>query len=168
MPPHTALIARASGSGYPGSPSKPCRTSSSPIRDSSATPFHRPCPYAATAYPSSATSGGKPSAGTLVSCRQTTSGLVSASHSRSRGSRALTEFTFQVAKRIRPACRILAGGQARRAGSAPAAWAGGSGCPAAVRAPDGGGQAGGEHQQDDHQPQAAVVPDHGIPPRPPP
>src|SRR3954468_7176914 len=162
MPPHTALIARASGSGYPGSPSKPCRTSSSPIRDSSATPFHRPCPYAATAYPSSATSGGKPSAGTLVSCRQTTSGLVSASHSSSRGNRALTEFTFQVAKRIRPACRILAGRQPRgpaRGGSAGPAGAYGGGCAAPGRVPESAGQSGGEHQQDEDQPEAVVVPD---------
>src|SRR3954453_18427968 len=40
------------------------------------------------------------SAAHLVSCRQSTSGLVSASQSSRRGSLALTELTFQVAKRI--------------------------------------------------------------------
>src|SRR4029077_9856019 len=37
----------------------------------------------------------------LISCRQTMSGLASSSHSSRRGRRALTEFTFHVARRIR-------------------------------------------------------------------
>ena len=40
-------MARASGSGKPGSPGKPRRTSASPARDRMATPFQRPVPYSA-------------------------------------------------------------------------------------------------------------------------
>ena len=40
----------------------------------------------------------------LVSCRHTTSGFVSSSQERRRGSRAFTELTFHVARRIPPPC----------------------------------------------------------------
>ncbi len=44
------------------------------------------------------------------------SGLASSSHSSSRGSRAFTEFTFQVARRIRIASHRPPGGRTRDAG----------------------------------------------------
>ena len=47
QPWQVAETARASGSGKPGSPGNPRRTSSSPVRDKMATPFHRPVPYTA-------------------------------------------------------------------------------------------------------------------------
>ncbi|GAA1633788.1 hypothetical protein GCM10009828_071980 [Actinoplanes couchii] len=52
----------------------------------------------------------------MVSCRHTTSGAVPASQSSSRGSRARTELTFQVAKRIQTFYRVAAA----RAVSSPA------------------------------------------------
>ena len=101
------LASSAVSSGKPGSPGRPRATSCSPTRDSTATPFQRPSPWCATAYPSGVTeSAGNASAPTLVSCRHTTSGAACSSHSTSRGSRASTEFTFQVAIRTPPSNQV--------------------------------------------------------------
>ena len=108
--PQVAASVRAScvcSSPNPGSPGRPRATSSSPTRDSTATPFQRPSPWLATAYPSGATaSAGNASAPTLVSCRQTTSGPACSSQPVSRGSRASTELTFQVAMRTPPSNQV--------------------------------------------------------------
>ena len=53
------------------------------------------------------------SSASLVSCRQTTSGRRSSSHGSRRGSRCLTELTFQVA--MRTAARYRRGARRRRA-----------------------------------------------------
>ncbi|CAN5686296.1 hypothetical protein BH18ACT7_BH18ACT7_07860 [soil metagenome] len=103
-PPQVAAIARASGgcsaSGNDGMPGKPTAMLLKPIRDRTATPFQRPSPWTAAAYPSSATSArGNAASGHLVSCRQTTSGPVSRNQASSRGNRALTELTFHVTSR---------------------------------------------------------------------
>ena len=62
----------------------------------------------------------KASSASLVSCRQTTSGCRSSSHGSSRGTRCLTEFTFQVA--IRTAVHSNVQGRARRATPSRAMW----------------------------------------------
>src|SRR4051794_37931248 len=71
-----------------------------------ATPFQVASPCTATSYPradrSSPSSDTKASSASLVSCRQTTSGFRSSSHGSSRGTRCLTELTFQVAIRTEP------------------------------------------------------------------
>src|SRR3954452_9151944 len=89
----------------------PTATSSRPARDRMATPFQAGSPCAATAYPrassSACSSSAKASSASLVSCRQTTSGRRWSSQGNSRGSRCLTEFTFQVA--IRTALTVSAG-----------------------------------------------------------
>src|SRR3954470_17357341 len=104
MPPHVAAIARASGCGKPGAPSRPGTGSSRPTRDRMATPFHAGSPWAATSYRrvarSPARSAAKASSASFVSCRHTTSGRRSSSHGRNRGTRCLIELTFQVAMRI--------------------------------------------------------------------
>src|SRR3954454_17894847 len=121
IPPHVADTARASRCGKPGPPSRPATTSSSPARERIATPFQVGSPWAATSYPRCASSPPSSSANlssaSLVSCRQTTSGRRSSSHGSSRGTRCLTEVTFQVAIRTLlppyPACRDE-GGRPRR------------------------------------------------------
>src|SRR3954470_2112952 len=104
MPPHVAAIARASGCGKPGAPSRPGTGSSRPTRDRMATPFHAGSPWGAAPYravaSSPARSAAKASSASFVSCRHTTSGRRSSSHGRNRGTRCLIELTFQVAMRI--------------------------------------------------------------------
>src|SRR6476659_806999 len=71
-----------------------------------ATPFHVASPCTATAYPRSRSSSPSrsrnASSASLVSCKQTTSGRRSSSQGSSRGTRCLTELTFQVATRTDP------------------------------------------------------------------
>src|SRR4051794_3868517 len=104
MPPQVAAMARASGFGKPGAPSMPATTSSRPTRDRIATPFHAPCPWAATSYPRSDSSlpisSANASSASFVSCRHRTSGLRSSSHGSSRGTRCFSELTFQVTIRM--------------------------------------------------------------------
>src|SRR3954451_13473229 len=103
MPPQVAATARASGCGETGAPSRPAATSSRPTRERIATPFHVGSPCVATAYPRLGSSPRSRSANaaapSFVSCRHTTSGRRSSSHGSSRGTRCLTELTFQVAIR---------------------------------------------------------------------
>ena len=49
MPAQDAETALASGPGKPGSPGSPVTTSSSPVLDKIATPFHCACPWTANA-----------------------------------------------------------------------------------------------------------------------
>src|SRR5690349_4425124 len=87
----------------------PRTTSSRPTRERIATPFQAASPWTATSYPralsSSFRSAPNASSVSLVSCRETTSGLRSSSHGSSRGTRCLTELTFQVAIRTRCSLR---------------------------------------------------------------
>src|SRR5262245_29632292 len=71
-----------------------------PTRDRMATPFHWLCPWETDSYPRPENaSDGNASSGSFVSCRHTTSGWAYSSHSSTRGWRALSELTFQVAMR---------------------------------------------------------------------
>jgi hypothetical protein len=71
-----------------------------PTRESSATPFQRPCPRCTDSYPAAATSSaGNASWAILVSWSTTTSGSTDSSQESSLGNRAGREFTFQVAMR---------------------------------------------------------------------
>ena len=78
----------------------------------------------AAAASSSSSSSANASSASLVSCRQTTSGLRSSSHGSSRGSRCLTELTFQVASRIErrtlPSCGSISGQMAFQTGGGSA------------------------------------------------
>ena len=120
-----ADTARASGWGKPGAPGSPATTSSSPARERIATPFHAGSPWAATAYPRSASSSpssaANASSASLVSWRQTTSGCRSSSQGSSRGTRCLTEFTFHVAIRTDPTVPAAARGYELRAWR-PGSW----------------------------------------------
>jgi hypothetical protein len=116
-PAQVADTARASGpgscpTGLEGSSRSPATTSSKPTREAIATPFQRPSPWWATAYPRSVsagrTSSSNASPGSLVSCRHTTSGTRSSNQGNSRGIRERTEFTFHVATRTRPRYRPTA------------------------------------------------------------
>src|SRR5690242_987055 len=81
-------------------PSNPEVTSPMPVRERIATPFHWPGPWCTESYPSDwKVSCGNESSASLVSCRHRTSGCAYWSHSSTRGSRAFSELTFQVAKR---------------------------------------------------------------------
>src|SRR5437660_1919473 len=81
-------------------PSNPDVTSPMPARDRIATPFHCPGPWCTESYPSDwKVSCGNESSASLVSCRHRTSGCAYWSHSSTRGRRAFSELTFQVAKR---------------------------------------------------------------------
>src|SRR4051812_8074205 len=125
MPPQVAATARASWCGKPGPPSIPATGSSSPTRERIATPFQAASPWAATSYPRSASSvpssALNASSVSLVSCSATTSGCRSSSHGSSRGTRCLTELTFQVAIRTGPTVRggrhLMDGGRPRRLAS---------------------------------------------------
>src|SRR5438552_9756892 len=81
-------------------PSNPEVTPPTPARDRIATPFHCPGPWCTESYPSDwKVSCGNESSASLVSCRHRTSGCAYWSHSSTRGRRAFSELTFQVAKR---------------------------------------------------------------------
>src|SRR5829696_626475 len=101
-PPHMAERRRASPSygSTSSAPSNPEVTSATPARDRIATPFHCPGPWCTESYPSDwKVSCGNESSDSLVSWRHSTSGWAYCSHSSTRGRRAFSELTFQVAKR---------------------------------------------------------------------
>ena len=101
-PSHVAETARASGFGKPGGSLDPATTSSSPTRERIATPFQ-----AASPWPRTRSRARKLVAEQFVEGVVGELGLLQAhdvgpalsSHGSSRGSRCLTELTFQVAIR---------------------------------------------------------------------
>src|SRR5690606_33938994 len=91
-------------SGKPITSGRSVTTSSMPTRERIATPFQRPSPRWTASYPRSARSVyGNCSSEILVSCRQSTSGFITCSHTLMRGIRLGREFTFQVTMRT-PHC----------------------------------------------------------------
>src|SRR2546427_2359199 len=102
------MRASASGSSSPpsgvlagsrGSP-KLVTTFSIPHRLAMATPFHRPSPWCASAYPAlRKASVGASGSASLVSCMSSTSGRARSSHQVTFSRRAFSELTFQVAIR---------------------------------------------------------------------
>ena len=142
-PPHVAPIARGStepsNSGWPG---RPRVTSSSPTRLTDRDAVPAPVAVRGHGVPAASTSAtGNWSAGTLSSCRHSTSGCADSSHASSRSVRTVTELMFHVAMRTSPilpaptppaldAARMLCSSM-RAGGFRPSDAAGG--CRGAVR-----------------------------------
>src|SRR5450759_4308516 len=106
----TVLAAADSGPGErrTGPSPKLETTSSIPTRLAMATPFQRPSPWWASSYPAIRNGiSGAASSASLVSCISSTSGTRWTSHSSTRGRRALSELTFQVAMRTCGSVRRL-------------------------------------------------------------
>jgi N-acyl-D-aspartate/D-glutamate deacylase len=100
-PAHVADRRRASTVSSSAWSENPATTSSIPTRLRIATPFQRPSPQCAASYPSVwKAMAGKSASASFVSWRHSTSGCAYCSHSSTRGRRALSEFTFQVAMRM--------------------------------------------------------------------